>query len=133
MPKLQEHSTYTLLSCIINTLTKKKIMEENRYLLCGPDFYNEVIEEFLKRIYLPIYIPVIALIACFLISKSKENYHYTKLKVLVFIAGILTILFSEMSIGFAHTNKLTFLIFLVIPFIIYLITFNIFRLRIKKI
>ena len=131
-PKIQEHSTYTLLSCIVNTLTNKKILEENYYLRCGPDFYNEVIEEFLKRIYLPIYIPVIALIACFLISKSKENYYYSKLKILVFISGILLLLLSQVSIGFAHINKLSFIVFLIIPFLIYLITFNFFTSQIKE-
>ena len=132
-PKIQEHNTYTLFSCIVNTLSKKKILKENFYLRCGPNFYYEVIEEFLKRIYLPIYIPIIALIACFLISQSKENYYYSKLKIAVFSFGILVLLLSEMSIGFAHLNKFAFIIFLIAPFVIYTVVFNIFKSQVEKI
>ena len=69
-PKIQEHETYALISCIVNTLSQQKILKENFYLKCDLEFYKEVVQELLKRIYLPIYLPLISLIACFLIIKS---------------------------------------------------------------
>jgi len=128
-PKIQEHETYALWSCIINTLTKQKIFKENFYLRCTPNFYKEVVQEFLKRIYIPIYLPVISLIACFLIIKSKESFNYFKLKILLFAMGILTIIISELSVKLASINQFAFLVFLFIPFLIFFLTFNIFKIK----
>ena len=132
-PKIQEHETPALFSCIINTLAKQKILKENFYLRCTTDFYKEVVQEFLKRIYLPIYLPVISLIACFLTVKSKESFNYSKLKILLFVIGILVIVISELSIKLASINQLAFIIFLFIPIIIFFLTFNIFKIKSKSI
>jgi len=132
-PKIQEHETFALFSCIINTLTKQKILKENFYLKCTPSFYKEVVEELLKRIYLPIYLPVISLIACFLIIKSKESFNYSKLKLLLFILGILIIIISELSVKLASINQLAFIMLLFIPFLIFFITFNIFKIKTRRI
>jgi lipopolysaccharide export system permease protein len=128
-PKIQEHGTYALLSCTINTLTKRKILKENFYLRCTPNFYKEVVQELLKRIYLPIYLPVISLIACFLIIKSKESFNYSKIKILLFLMGILIIIISELSVKLASINQLAFIIFLFIPVLIFFLTFNIFKIK----
>jgi len=132
-PKIQEHETFTLFSCVINTLAKQKILKENFYLKCTPSFYKEVIQELLKRIYLPIYIPVISLLACFLIVKSKESFNYSKLKILLFIMGILTIIISELSVKLSNINQLSFIVFLFIPILIFYLTFNIFKIKSKMI
>tara|TARA_Y100000741_G_C18257313_1_gene559455 strand:+ start:60 stop:1181 length:1122 start_codon:yes stop_codon:yes gene_type:complete len=132
-PKIQEHKTFTLFSCVVNILLKEKVLKENFYLKCTPQFYSEVVQELLKRIYLPIYIPVISLIACFLIIKSKESFNYSKIKILLFVIGILTIIISELSIKLASINQLAFIIFLFIPILIFILTFNIFKIKSKTI
>ena len=132
-PKIQEHETYALISCIVNTLSQQKILKENFYLRCNSDFYKEVVQELLKRIYLPIYLPLLSLVACFLIIKSKENQSYTKLKFILFSIGIIILLFSKLSIKFASTNQVTFLTFLLLPCLIFYLTFNIFKTKAKKI
>ena len=132
-PKIQEHKTSALISCVVNTLSQQKILKENFYLKCDSDFYKEVVQELLKRIYLPIYLPLISLIACFVIIKSKESQEYTKLKFLLFSAGIIIIIFSKISIRFASINQLAFLTFLLIPCLIFYLTFNIFKTKAKKI
>lgn len=132
-PKIQEHDTFALLSCIVNTLKKEKILKENFYLRCTPEFYKEVVEELLKRVYLPIYLPLISLIACFLIIKSKESYNYSKLKFLLFLIGILTIIASELSIQLANINQLAFLIFLLIPILSFYLILSIFKNKAKTI
>ena len=132
-PKIQEQETSALIACIVNTLTQQKIMKENFYLRCNSNFYKEVVQELLKRIYLPIYLPLLSLVACFLIIKSKENQSYTKLKFLLFSIGIIIIIFSKLSIKFASINQLAFLIFLLIPCLIFYLTFNIFKARARKI
>ena len=132
-PKIQEHKTFALFSCIINTLTKQIILKENFYLRCSPSFYKEVVQELLKRIYLPIYLPLVSLIACFLIIRSKETFNYSKLKILLFILGILILIISELSIKLASINQLAFIIFLFIPVLIFFITFNIFKIKSRTI
>ncbi len=132
-PKIQEHETYALISCIVNTLSQQKILKENFYLRCNSDFYKEVVQELLKRIYLPIYLPLLSLVACFLIIKSKESENYTKLKFLLFSIGIIIIIFSRLSIKFASTNQVAFLTFLLIPCLIFYLTFNIFKTKANKI
>ena len=132
-PKIQEHETYALISCIVNTLSQQKILKENFYLKCDSDFYKEVVQELLKRIYLPTYLPLISLIACFIIIKSKESQSYAKLQFLLFSIGIIILLFSKLSIKFASINQLAFLTFLLVPCLIFYLTFNIFKTRARKI
>ena len=142
-PKIQEQETSALIACIVNTLTQQKIFEENFYLRCTrnytidtdrvDDIYREVVQELLKRIYLPTYLPLISLIACFIIIKSKESQSYAKLQFLLFSIGIIILLFSKLSIKFASTNQVTFLTFLLLPCLIFYLTFNIFKTRARKI
>ena len=132
-PKIQEHETFALLSCIVNTLAKKKILKENFYLRCTPTFYKEVVQELLKRIYIPIYLPVISLIACLLIIRSKESFNYSKLKILLFILGIFIIIVSELSVKLASINQLAFIVFLFIPILIFFVIFNIFKMKSRTI
>ena len=102
-------------------------------LVLAKDFYKEVVQELLKRIYLPIYLPLLSLVACFLIIKSKESESYTKLKFFLFSIGIIIIIFSKLSIKFASINQLAFLTFLLVPCLIFYLTFNIFKTRARKI
>jgi len=132
-PKIQEHKTSTLVGCIINTLSQKVLIKENFYLRCNPQFYYEVVQELLKRIYLPIYIPIIALIACFLILRSKESYNYTKLKFLLFLFGFLIIVFSQLSIRASSLYNLAFVPILIMPMIIFYLTFVLFKTKANKI
>ena len=140
-PKIQEQETSALIACIVNTLSQQKIFEENFYLKCTrnyyidrvDDLYKEVVQELLKRIYLPIYLPLISLIACFLIIKSKESQSYAKLQFLLFSIGIIVLLFSKLSIKFASANQVTFFTFLLLPLLIFYLTFNIFKTKAKKI
>ena len=140
-PKIQEQETSALIACIVNTLVQQKIFEENFYLKCTrnqyidrvDDIYKEVVQELLKRIYLPIYLPLISLVACFLIIKSKENQGYAKLKFLLFSIGIIILLFSKLSIKFAAISQVSLLTFLLVPCLIFYLTFNIFKTKAKKI
>ena len=74
-------------------------MKENFYLKCNLEFYKEVVQELLKRIYLPIYLPLISLVACFLIIKSKENQSYTKLNFFCFQLELLFYFFLSYQLN----------------------------------
>ena len=132
-PKIQEHQTTTLIGCVINTLAGRIVVKENFYLKCNPQFYYEVIQELLKRLYLPIYLPIISLIACFLVLKSKESYHYIKLKFILFAVGIFTLIFSQLTIRISSLYDLAFVPLIIMPIIIFYLIFNFFKMKAKTI
>ena len=85
--KTQEISTYNLFKCIYliyfsklnnNTLNDKSIKN------CKLDNIENILKEFYKRFIIPLYIPILSLISLLLITLSKENMNYTKLRITTF-------------------------------------------------
>ena len=129
-PKIQEVSTSILMKCIIyayeNQLQKFK---DTNYLTCNKDRVHEIVKEILKRFFLPIYIPLIALIACLQIFKSKENKEYIFLKNLSFISIFFLIIISEVSLRYFSYNIISLLFFILFPILCF---FSIYVILIKK-
>ena len=65
-PKIQETSTLKLLSCFL-----LKIKDEN---YCNQNFKKEIIANLNRRIVIPFYIPILALICSISLIKSKKFY-----------------------------------------------------------
>ena len=83
---------------------------------------------------MPLYLPLFALIACFLILKSKNNHEYSNFKFKLFITGVIFLIISEVSIryaGFSDKNNLIFIITPIILFISARVFFN-NQLKFKK-
>ena len=78
-------------------LLKNKNLQINN---CREKNLINILKEFYKRLIIPIYIPILMLIPYFLILSSKENSNYSKLKLLTFLTGVMTIIFSETTIRF---------------------------------
>ena len=119
-PKVQEQSTHKLFHCV-NFLTNKNI--EFKYfdnMHCEKSYLKNIIQELLKRIYLPFYLPLLAFIACFLILKSKDNHDYTTFKFKLFLIGIAFLIISEVSIRYAGLNNKSNLIFILSPLILFI-------------
>ena len=53
-----------------------------------------------KRFIIPFYIPILSLIPFLLITSSKENLNYNKLRLITFLIGLFVIIFSETTIRF---------------------------------
>ena len=88
-PKLQERSTSWIIdNYIITKKNKNKI--NNEYLL-----------EIHKRIFKPLFIPLISILCCFLLYSNNEKFNLTKLKLLVFVAGTLLIICIELLLTFS--------------------------------
>ena len=103
-------------------------------MVCEKSYLNNIKNELLKRIYLPLYLPLLALIACFLILKSKDNSEYTNFKFKLFLTGIVFLIISEVSIRYAGLNNKYNLIFILTPIILFLSLRTIFnsQLRLEK-
>ena len=94
VPKIQETSTINLLSCFSNS---------GVYILRALDGSNcnylkekkEVFQTLSRRMVMPFYIPLVALISCFLLTsnlRKKRNYLNTYS---IFLIGFITLVFAE--------------------------------------
>ena len=103
-------------------------------MICEKSYLKNIKQELLKRIYLPFYLPLFALVACFLILKSKDNSEYTNFKFKLFLIGIVFLIISEVSLRYAGLNNKYNLIFILTPIILFLSLRIIFnnQLRFEK-
>ena len=133
-PKIQEQSTLKLFNCARSLLNEniKFLYSEN--MICKKGYLKNIKQELLKRIYLPFYLPLLALIACFLILKSKNNHEYSNFKFKLFIIGIIFLIISEVSIRYAGLSDKNNLIFIITPIILFISMRIIFnnKLRFEK-
>ena len=99
---------------------------------CTQNLFDNTVQELLKRIYVPIYILLLALTASLIILKSKDTPNYPFYKVKVFLIGILFMIVSDISLNFTGTKYLNNLSFLIIPIISFLTIYQILILKINK-
>ncbi len=130
-PKVQELSTYFLLRCnysfYINNIKKKYYKYNNSNILCDKNYIKEINQELFDRLIKPIYLFLIAIISCFLLTKYKETHKYKLHKYYIFAFGIIIILFSEISVNYAGKNSLNTIMFYFMPFILCIFTYLILR------
>ena len=115
IPKIQEISSKILLKCIFYNY--KNILGEfiNKQFKCTTNSMKNIQQEILKRLYKPIYIPLLALISCFLILNSKESKNYPAFKFLLFLITFSVIMISEISLRFATENIFSLSFFIIFP------------------
>ena len=130
VPKVQEIDTKILLSCFFD-------IENNKFdrFDCTERLVKEVKVELIKRLYKPIYIPLIVLFSCFLILYSKNQKNYKTQINLVFIATFFLLVYSEVSTQYSAISPNLTILYLIIPVIIFIIGYLFFTdwLRMFKI
>jgi len=123
VPKIQEINTITLLNCF------DLIPQYKKYEIISYDckkIMPEVKRELFKRIYKPIFIPIITLICCFLIITSKNKINYKKYNFMIFIITFLLIVFSEASIRYIGSSKYLTTLCLSFPIIMFVVFYFVF-------
>jgi len=128
-PKIQEIKTNLLFSCINSLDNEKKF--SHRYLECNDKTVKTIKQEFLKRIYMPIYIPLLGLICCFQILISKNDYNYSKKKLSIFLYASSILILSEISLRYA--NEMNYYIILLIPIFLFFLNYIIMIKKTKLI
>ena len=88
---------------------------------CKSAAITEIKQEFLKRIYMPIYIPLLGLICSFLILISKNDFNYSKKRLSIFIYATIILIFSEISLRYA--TKMSYYIILLIPIFLFFLNY----------
>ena len=129
-PKIQEVPTKDLFSCIYLSYIKEVNKFVAKYLQCKESSLNDIKQEFLKRVYKPIYLPLIALMCSLIILKSKESNDYNKFKLFLFILIFSIIVISEISLRFSSTSEVGTLFFILFPFLSFVLLYTI--LIVKK-
>ena len=124
-PKLQETSTLKLFQCM-NASTG----EYTTY--CKKDTKKEITTVLNRRIVLPLYIPVIALLCSFLLMKTQTHKKKFLNKYTIFILSFLVLLYAELIIRYTGLSKIIGALFLIspailIPIIYFLLSFKLSR------
>jgi len=127
-PKVQEQSTTKLFNCAQSLLNKDIKFLYPQNMICEESYLKNIEQELLKRFCMPLYLPLLALIACFLILKSKDAQEYTNFKFKLFLIT------SEVSIRYAGLNNKSNLIFILMPVILFIMARTFFnnQLRFQK-
>ncbi len=125
--KIQEVDIMVLINCLKNQYLKTSYTEVEDFV-CNNESLKNITQETLKRIFKPFYIPVICLIASLLIFVSKDSYAYSRIKIILFLFGIIALIASEISVRYSGLDNIKSLIFIGTPlmmiFIIYSIIFK---------
>ena len=130
-PKIQELSTAKLFLCTKNLLNKLEIYLKIRNLNCKKDIFKDLIQQLFKRIYLPFYIILMALISSLLVLKSKNTLHYSSFKTMVFLIGVLFLVIPKILLNYTGSNYLNNLFFLLFPIFSYILIYQYISFKIK--
>ncbi len=110
-PKLQETSTFKLIQCMNNSL------EEN-IGNCGEKAKKEIITVLNRRILLPLYIPIIALLCSFLLIKTKKRKNFFLNKYSIFALSFSILLYAELIVRYTGISKIISILFTFSPIVL---------------
>ena len=138
--KTQELSTHNIITCLVLFFKNEKKFqlspEKDLFEIenCSYKNINNLYKEIYKRIIIPAYIPLLMMLPLFLITSSKENENYLRIKIFTFIAGLVFVIFSETTIRFISKNFLQNFIFGLIPIFVLIILYSFYftKFNLKK-
>ena len=128
VPKIQETSSKELFECSYGLYVYKV---ENIGSRCRKSIHKEINQELLKRFYKPLYIPIIAILCCFIFIVSKNNSSYSKNRKIIFLITFFVLLLSEASLRYSTISNIATTIYLVTPWVIFTIVYLHFYNRTK--
>ena len=131
-PKIQERQSIALLKCSLKN-EDSNLTNVDRRFICEKKLSKEVDQELLKRFYKPLYIPIIGLLCCFLIVLPKNKITYEKYKRYVFLITLLILILSEGSLRYSASSNLASIMYLILPWISFILIYTIFYNRIKNV
>ena len=112
-PKLQETTTFALIDCFFKNenILLSKILDN-----CPSKKLNkDIISTVLRRLGMPLYIPLVALICCFLlISTKKKKYKFAQ-NYIYFFLGFVVLVCAEILVRYSGFSKLNSILYFSIP------------------
>jgi len=125
-PKIQERNTLSLLNCI------KPFLDESKTSLkqyqCR-ERIDDVSAEINRRLGMPLYIPFVSIIICYLLSSARENKFYIFRKYIVFITAFTVLVFAEIMVRYSGQAALYSVIYYSLPLLLILLNYlNLIRI-----
>ena len=112
-PKLQETTTFALIDCFFkneNALLSK-ILDS-----CPSKKLNkDIISTVLRRLGMPLYIPLVALICCFLLISTKKKKYKLAQNYIYFFLGFVVLVCAEILVRYSGFSKCPVITVSVIP------------------
>ena len=131
-PKVQEIATIDLIKCFDFLKKNLNTSVVIKSLNCNSNFLKNIYQELFKRMYLPVYIALIGLIASLILLKSKNTQGYFSFKIKIFLTGIFFIILSDILLNYTGNKIINNLIYIVIPVFSFLIIYQILFLKLRK-
>jgi len=124
-PKLQETSTLQLLKCINESINKNSIN-------CKENTKREITTVLNRRIVLPLYIPIIALLSSFLLIKNQTQRNFFLNKYSIFVLSFLVLLYAELIIRYTGISKIISILFTVSPIVLIPIIYLLLNFKLSR-
>ena len=143
-PKIQEIESILLLKCISTyEIAKKnnyneivdqifKVKTKEKYLVCKDSSIAAIKGEMFRRLFLPLYLPIIALLVSTLILFSKDTYNYSKYKGRIFIGVVLLLIVSEISTRYVGKEFFASIVFSLFPIFFFTTSYFLIYKKIRK-
>ena len=120
--KIQELPSSKIIKCSLSLLTAKSYIDE--MFRCEKDRLKNMNQELYKRFVKPFFIPLLALISCFLLTFSKVQNNFTIKSIKVFLYLFLILVLSEAIMRYADDSKLQFIGIMFLPILVYFFIYN---------
>jgi len=125
-PKIQENNTLSLLNCI------KPFLDEGKTTLSEQQCrarIDDITSELNRRFGMPLYIPIISIIICYLLSSRIESKYYFFQKYIVFITAFTILVFAEIMVRYSGNSALGLIIYYSLPPLLILLNYlNLIRI-----
>ena len=125
--KIKEQTSLLLFQCV-----RSIFLDQNEnIIMCNQNNPRDTYKEIFKRFIIPLYLPLLILIASINLLITKENIYYLKYRLFIFFIGILTIIISESSLGFVENSFIKNITYIFLPIILFLITYIVLLFKFK--
>ena len=121
-PKIQETSTLKLIGCANNNFYNDKN--------CAGNFKQEIYPTLSRRIILPFFLPLIALISSLLLIKTKKKLLFNKIS--IFGYSFFVLLYAELIVRFTGKNILITNLFVLSPLVLSILIYTYIKFKFLK-
>ena len=111
-PKIQENNTLSLVNCIKPFLDEVKTALKKFQCKARLD---DIVAELNRRLGMPLYIPFISIIICYLLSSVKENKYFFFRKYIIFIVAFTTLVLAEIMVRYSGQSIINAIIYYSLP------------------
>ena len=127
--KIQELPSYKILQCSLSLMNNKPYIE--KMFICEKSRLKNLNQEIYKRLIKPMFIPLLTLVCCFLLTFSKVQNNFTIKTIKIFLYLLIILILSETLMRYVGETKAFLIIFLSLPMLLFFTIFNFLKSKIK--